>query len=880
MPKALRLLLSFIIIFTSIFADGVFVYANDACGVFVLSDEDDIDTVGLYDNIAAEDDERARAVSDLDGLPSYFMTDAGFRSPNKNQGSWPICWAFVTAEVSETNALLKGIFTDKNSQLLSPLAAAYFTYHKRIDPLNGITNDINTTKNGDFLERGGNLYFSANTLAAWVGPAWEKNAPISSASSAKLNGLSDSLAFDDALHLNCYQRVNIKEEPNAAKKLIMEHGSLAAYINYINSSSYINYPEKAYYYNGSGAVNHAVCIVGWDDDFSASKFKTTPEGDGAWIIRNSHTTNPDDNSVNSYFYLSYYDKGLDGAVYSYQFEPADNYDNNYQYDGGMRSSGIGYSDCVMAANIFNAHASSAGEKLKAVGFEVTSSNTECQVDIYTDLKDLSDPTSGTHETKASASVSTTYPGFYSVKLPYEVNLSPNTDYSVVVTINKPGSNTFIGREQTISGNFYNIKTDCKPQQSFIKSKNAKAFTDLYTSYHANVRIKAYTDNLYAIEYITAHSLSNNNLTAYDITDLPIALSAPEYSENYSFDGWYLDSDYTVPVTEITEFKGNFRLYAKEHVLYQTISCNFPASVIDFNNKSRIYESELPYTLNPPVLQAGCSFRGWYSDAKFTKPVSVIDNIEEPISLYAAICDNTTQLSYKKVSDDGSETEYEINLVKGNTFEFPDFDFTDKKGGRDYTIILDNPKILSISKKGIIKAKKSGICNVTLISDTGQKYQCCINIQDAFVSKKLIINKDNGVDLACYGSINTEGTYLKAGYISSKPDIASVSKDGIVKGQNPGSCQIIVKIGDKQYKTKVQVIDPYISEKVPDTVAVGKKLKFSLKKAKGNITYTSSNPEIMAINENGAAAAVSEGTVVISANINGRVLTKNIKVTAN
>lgn len=35
-------------------------------------------------------------------------------------------------------------------------------------------------------------------------------------------------------------------------------------------------------------VNHAVSIIGWDDNYSKDNFSTKPTNNGAWIIRNSY----------------------------------------------------------------------------------------------------------------------------------------------------------------------------------------------------------------------------------------------------------------------------------------------------------------------------------------------------------------------------------------------------------------------------------------------------------------------------------------------------------------------------------------------------------------------------------------------------------------
>lgn len=99
------------------------------------------------------------------------------------------------------------------------------------------------------------------------------------------------------------------------KKHIMKYGSLEAGV----CSTSITYHNGFYVSNASSGnlIDHAISIVGWDDNFSRYNFPTDcqPEGDGAYLVLNSWG---DDWGNNGYFWVSYEDYlielGLNGVI--------------------------------------------------------------------------------------------------------------------------------------------------------------------------------------------------------------------------------------------------------------------------------------------------------------------------------------------------------------------------------------------------------------------------------------------------------------------------------------------------------------------------------------------------------------------------------------
>ena len=64
------------------------------------------------------------------------------------------------------------------------------------------------------------------------------------------------------------------------------------------------------------------------------------------------------------------------------------------------------------------------------------SNVGYKIQVYTDLTNLKDPTSGTLQESATTEGTSAFAGFYTIPLNETVNLKPGSSFSVVVTLDK------------------------------------------------------------------------------------------------------------------------------------------------------------------------------------------------------------------------------------------------------------------------------------------------------------------------------------------------------------------------------------------------------------------------------------------------------------
>ena len=418
----------------------------------------------------------------------------------RDQGSYGVCWAFSTISLIETNLIKKDLVSSDID--LSELHLVNYTYNCVNDPLGGLEGDINKfdTSHGSVMQYGGNVEMAANSLLDWEGAVNEDVVPYTTeyVRQVENNQLDDSLAYGkDVAHVQNFYRVNTTSKEDI-KKAVMDYGAVS--ISYWSAQSsnwstqYYNSLTAAYYCPEGHTTNHAVNIVGWDDDYSSDNFATKPEGNGAWIVRNSWGS---EYGKDGYFYLSYYDKSIYSVGYTLEAELSDNYNNNYQYDGAMLYGYMGYAGSNKYSNIFEAKANLGGsENIKAVSFMTGSStNLNYTVSVYTNLSDDANPESGT--LAAQKSGVTTYDGMYTVVLDSSVNINEGKKFSVVVEVNSnSGKTSYLAYERSMqSGEAgYWCTASVKANQSFINSPY-NGWNDFSNkSYGGNFIIKAFTDN--------------------------------------------------------------------------------------------------------------------------------------------------------------------------------------------------------------------------------------------------------------------------------------------------------------------------------------------------------------------------------------------------
>ena len=403
-------------------------------------------------------------------LPSsYDLRDLGWVTSIKNQNPGKDCWAFA-------------IYAALESYLLKYDNVSYdFSENNMKNSMyvNGV--------NGTDWTGGGNHIMAFAYLLRGSGPVNESLDPFDASSTHSPEDLEISKYITGFKYIPL--RLNYLDN-SQIKYAILQYGAL---YTSVDSTHFRN--NGTSYSNSSSINNHAVAIVGWDDNYSASNFETSPPGNGAWIIKNSWGT---DKGQNGYYYVSYYDSTFPGVTDQFgaiAISSVDNiseYKSIYQYDMvGNSFESIGYnSHTAWFANQFVAD---SNNPLKAFGLYTFGSSSYL---VNVTVNGIS---------KLVQEGNLVGAGYHTVKLDSLVDLSKGDIFKITVRLTTPDSLFPIAIESYRTD--YSTKVTAELNQSFISPDGiswydmakdttvVKFYQDLtkISLKHTNVCLKAYTE---------------------------------------------------------------------------------------------------------------------------------------------------------------------------------------------------------------------------------------------------------------------------------------------------------------------------------------------------------------------------------------------------
>lgn len=491
-------------------------------------------------------------------LPArYNLAENGFVTDVKNQQDSGNCWAFAALASLETCVLKASNKTFNFSvENMKNLIEMYSAYGWKME-----TNE------------GGYNGMPMGYLASWLGPV-----------NATLDPFDDkgtlSPLLDSEMHIqNIYvlpARTSYTDN-DAIKEAILKYGGL--YASYYHSAGYLNSKTNAYYDPYTGNGNHAITVVGWDDNYSKNNFYTAPAGDGAFIVKNSWGSSWGDNG---YFYISYYDRVLfavnkDNQAFTYILNDTVRYTKNYQYDvAGMTDYLITGKKTVWYQNIYNA---TGNEAIAAVS---TFFNTTVDYEISIYVNDVLQLTqNGRHEGS----------GYYTIPLKEYVPVAVGDIFKIVVKLANP-QNGYAA--VPISEQLSTTRCYYAPGVSYF-SYDGKKWTDLY-DYALSAYSHTYTSQVACIKAFTVADRQNTTITLNNI-----APKVQEFSEI---------------IATVTDSNG--KLAKIGEVIFSINGTNYTAGVVDGVAKISVYFDEV----GDYVISANYKNNGLYNGSFVQKTVSV------------------------------------------------------------------------------------------------------------------------------------------------------------------------------------------------------------------------------------------------------------------
>lgn len=212
------------------------------------------------------------------------------------------------------------------------------------------------------------------------------------------------------------------------------------------------------------------------------------------------------------------------------------------------------------------------------------------------------------------------------------------------------------------------------------------------------------------------------------------------------------------------------------------------------------------------------------------------------------------------------------------------------GQSDYYFIVwmsSNPTVAAVDGDGRVTGRSAGEATITAITDRGECAACKVTVRKEsgnaaskkpaldYTTLNLVIQYNNAHPSQKLQLINTSGSFVYAyQWMSSNPEVATVSDKGLVTAQAAGTTTITAMVSNGQalrcsvtVTSDIGKVTLNKSDLLLRTVGTQERLTATVAVEGGGsvpITWVSSNPGVVTVDADGVVTAIADGEAKVTA----------------